>query len=56
MLFALATLTAFDPGGDLGPHYSHYWTLDMRGMTVTPEVLADGRAGLVLGEWELGWF
>lgn len=54
MLFTLPTLTTLGPGGDLPPQHSHFWTLSMQGMSATPELLADGRTGLVLGEWELG--
>jgi hypothetical protein len=54
MLWTLPNLEPLGNSADLPPERSHYWTLQMRGMTARTETLADGRTGLVLGQWELG--
>lgn len=54
VLYTLPTLITAGQSADFAPQHSHYWTLQMKGFTATPEPMADGRTGLVLGHWELG--
>ncbi len=50
----LPTLSRRLDSTDLPPEQAHYWTLQTGGFTARPETLADGRKGLVLGQWEFG--
>lgn len=54
VLWTLPSLNPVDNRADSEPQHSYFWTLNMSGFTARPEVLADGRTGLVLGHWELG--
>lgn len=54
VLYTLPALLRVEHSADLAPEDSHYWTLQMKGFAATPEPLAGGGTGLVLGHWELG--